>query len=301
MSKGLTKMEIRSLEASGNELFAGTNRGGIFRSSNQGESWTPVNNDSLLTSTIENLVVKGPHLFAGTLSHGVFRSSDNGATWKHLNLVAGALENRSLAVLGSMLFAGTHDSGVYRSINDGDSWTPVNHGLTREAVGPLVVNENTVFAGAAGTGLFHSTDNGDSWIAADTGITKLPFISCFAVSGSDLFIVTDGQGIWKRSLSQLASFIKPVIASRPESGFGSNLGSVLYSGDKISFKTNRSGWVNLSLFGPRGELYKTLVNSKVDQGEQQAILNAAGLPQGIYFLRLRAEGLTQVHSFLLRN
>src|SRR5438046_8385482 len=61
-------------------VFAGTQGGGVFRSSDNGATWTPVNTG--LTSTdIHALATNSAgDLFAGTFG-GAFRSTDNGDTW----------------------------------------------------------------------------------------------------------------------------------------------------------------------------------------------------------------------------
>ena len=64
--------DIRSFTVSGTKLFAGTEYGGVFLSTNNGTNWTAVNNG--LTSTyIYSLAVSGTDLIAGTGGGGVWR------------------------------------------------------------------------------------------------------------------------------------------------------------------------------------------------------------------------------------
>jgi len=71
---------IISLLSDGSKLFAGTYAGGLFRSSNQGESWTALNT-GLSGQSVQALVAVGTNLFAGTDGGGVFRSNDQGESW----------------------------------------------------------------------------------------------------------------------------------------------------------------------------------------------------------------------------
>ena len=108
---------------SGN-VFVGTQGGGIFRSTDNGENWTGVNN-GLTATNVRALAINAVsgHIFAGTFG-GVFRSTDNGDSWIAIN---NGLEFPLVISLGinssGDIFAGTFEGGsVYRSTDDGDNW-----------------------------------------------------------------------------------------------------------------------------------------------------------------------------------
>ncbi len=65
---------------SGTSIFAGTD-GGVFRSTNNGASWTAVNTGLMNSTSVYSLAISGSTLFAGTNGGGVYRSSNNGALW----------------------------------------------------------------------------------------------------------------------------------------------------------------------------------------------------------------------------
>ena len=64
---------------SGTNLFAGTYGDGVFLSTNNGASWTAVNN-GLTDLYVWALAVSGTNLFAGTYGSGVFLSTNNGTS-----------------------------------------------------------------------------------------------------------------------------------------------------------------------------------------------------------------------------
>jgi hypothetical protein len=63
---------VRAFAASGPNLLAGTDGGGIFRSTNNGTSWTQVNT-GLTNTWVLSLAVSGTNLFAGTFGSSVWR------------------------------------------------------------------------------------------------------------------------------------------------------------------------------------------------------------------------------------
>lgn len=98
------------INASGHTFAGGT--GGIFRSTDNGSSWTNVNNR--LSPNALAINASG-HIFVGSGSN-IFRSTDNGMTWTAIN---SGLTVSSVAALafnaGGYIFAGT-DKGVFRSV-----------------------------------------------------------------------------------------------------------------------------------------------------------------------------------------
>ncbi len=64
-------------------IFAGTYSGGVFLSTNNGQSWTPTKAGLINTNT-RVLAADGVHLYAGTdgsYGGGLFVSTNNGASW----------------------------------------------------------------------------------------------------------------------------------------------------------------------------------------------------------------------------
>ena len=85
-------------------LFAGTSSGGVFLSTDNGTSWTPVNN-GLWGSSVRSLAVSGTNLFAGTDGASVWRSTNNGVSWTHVNTGLTGVVVTNLLAVGSNLFS----------------------------------------------------------------------------------------------------------------------------------------------------------------------------------------------------
>ena len=86
--------------------------GGVFRSTDNGDSWTPVNN-GLDCGNIWSLAINPVGtIFAGTAGcgTGVYRSTDNGDSWTLANIGLTSTDVAAPAVNGSNyhVFAGTH-------------------------------------------------------------------------------------------------------------------------------------------------------------------------------------------------
>jgi photosystem II stability/assembly factor-like uncharacterized protein len=187
---------ILCFAVSGTTLFAGTWGVGVFRSSNNGTSWTQVNS-GLTAITVNALMVSGTELFAGTDLGGVFRSSDNGTSWTPANVgIPISYGIYCFAVIldsGRVnLYAGT-GVGVFHSTDEGTTWDTVKS--TTSAVRALGVVGKDLYMGGL-FGVYRSTDRGSSWTEADSGMTN-KYASSFATDGTNLFASTFGGGVFR--------------------------------------------------------------------------------------------------------
>ncbi len=147
-------------------IFAGAYSGGVFQSTNNGQSWTATKGGLINTNTLV-LAADGMHLYAGTevmYGGGLFVSTNNGASWTASGL---ALQGVNvLAIRGKNLFAGSN--GLFLSTNNGTSWDTV---LPSANITALALDSANLFVGAGYSGVYRSTDNGTSWTSVDSGLT----------------------------------------------------------------------------------------------------------------------------------
>ncbi len=166
-TNGPNKADLRALAINpSGQIFAASYGGGIFHSTNNGDSWIAVNS-GLTNTDVRALAINAAngHIFAGTGSGGIFRSMDNGASWtaqnsglSNLNISAFAINSRGY------IFAGTTGGGIFRSMDNGENWTAVNSswGVTI-FVGALAINSSgDIFIGISSS-IYRSRDNGANW------------------------------------------------------------------------------------------------------------------------------------------
>ena len=157
---------------SGTNLFAGTEHGGVYLSTNSGSIWTAV--DSGLTNTyVFALASSGTNLFAGTDGGGVFLSTNNGANWTAVNSGLTNSDIRTFTAIGTNVFAGTSGGGVFLSTNNGTNWIAVNSGLTNTIVFALTVSGTNLFAGTYGGGIWRRSLS-DMITSVEQTVTQLP-------------------------------------------------------------------------------------------------------------------------------
>ncbi len=165
---------------------------GAYRSTNNGDSWTDISNGLAGIYAIYDFVFMGSSTLVGTLSN-VYKSTDNCSSWNYSG--TGNFSSTFLVGNGSALFAGFHSNGgVSYSADAGATWTSV--GLNPHPIYALGMNGTDLYAGTPDS-IYYSPDNGTNWSARINGISNLNRWSlCFAFDGNKAIVGTRGGGVY---------------------------------------------------------------------------------------------------------
>lgn len=157
-------------------VYAATSQAGIFKSSDNGNHWMPVN-QGLRRVNVLALVLdpNSPEkLYAGTRS-GLFKTTDSGATWQPTG-PALAMEQVKALILdpdeGNTLYAGTYH-GLWTSTNAGVTWRRLAKQPDNSNISALAITRDAEHSLYVGTpeGVFRSRDGGVTWIHSSQGLT----------------------------------------------------------------------------------------------------------------------------------
>jgi photosystem II stability/assembly factor-like uncharacterized protein len=141
-------------------LYAGTQGGGAYKSTNGAASWKHLKIDP----TVSALLVDPDNsniVYAGTNGHGVFKSTNAGATFARVGSpTVGVI--LALAKSGQTLYAGTATQGVSESNDGGKTWT--NTQLTKGSAIVLSVDSaGSVLVGTNFEGAFIRRVSDTGW------------------------------------------------------------------------------------------------------------------------------------------
>jgi photosystem II stability/assembly factor-like uncharacterized protein len=206
INQNLTHRHIKVLLVKDGILWAGTLKGGVFRSTDQGKTWSQTNLyqvdiQALLATEIpaemlQNTPELAPFqqvflgvtrlLFAGTSEDGTFYSIDDGITWRSIGAVR-ALKNITCFTVplhpspNNLLLAGTAGSGIFRLtvILDREEvklqWETIVTNPTDLTIRCLLTDstKQIIFASTVKGGIFQSIDEGNVWAPINEGLTPL--------------------------------------------------------------------------------------------------------------------------------
>ena len=125
-------------------LLAGTEGAGIFRSTDNGNNWIPVNTGLYNEPGRRSLEVtaiaeKGNKIYAGT-KEALYFSTDIGNTWQYVSTIRVPGSISGIVILDDHIYVSTLLKGVWQS-KDGKSWTQINDGLGTTFHGNLLEND----------------------------------------------------------------------------------------------------------------------------------------------------------------
>src|SRR6476646_11238456 len=191
-------------------VYVATASGGLFKSTNQGTSWTPIFDrvDAMMSIGAVAIAPSNPNIvWAGTgeannrqsssWGDGVYKSDDGGRTWhstgladtRHVGRIVVHPTNPEIAFVAAVghLWGSNPERGVFKTADGGKTWQKVLYvdehtGATDLAIDPR--DPQTLFAatyqrqrkawgfngGGPGGGIYRSRDGGATWSKLANGL-----------------------------------------------------------------------------------------------------------------------------------
>jgi photosystem II stability/assembly factor-like uncharacterized protein len=145
-------------------VYAGTEGGGVFRSTTGGEPhWEPASAD--LSDPVVTALAIDPAsvLYAGTFTGRLFRSVNRGQSWSEVEKPSsGAVSQVAIDSQRGRIYIGT-ETGLFMSEDEGRSWRSIPE-LAQEILSVAVSPDGAVYVTRRyDHGLSVSTDGGESW------------------------------------------------------------------------------------------------------------------------------------------
>jgi photosystem II stability/assembly factor-like uncharacterized protein len=196
-------------DASGNTWFAGSASGGIWKTTNSGQTWQnlTVNIPNLSTAALAMAESNTSVIYAGTgegyggegmvSGNGIFISTNKGNSWEH---ISSTQDNERFRFINKIWVDPSDDSslvvatneGLFKSLDAGQSWLDVyTIGYAVQDIVQNPQNENVIYAGVNGLGVIKSYDKGSTWTNSYNGLGECYRVS-LSVSPVDTSIIYAG-------------------------------------------------------------------------------------------------------------
>jgi len=286
-------------------IYAGSNGGGVHRSTDFGLTWNPTSLTATQIITIAVDRYNSSIIYAGATSttpgvNGFYRSTDHGATFS-------ANTNPGINIYGIVqidpltLVTGSTSTGgpVHKSTNGGINWVVAATGyVSRSAMIYYSFSLAVVYLAGNG-GVFYSLNGGSTFTNAGLTHSATPLTThgtkiFTGVSGSS----NGGAWVWTEPLS-----IEPVSGLIPGSfSLSQNYPNPFNPTTKIRFTIPYASSVAqtfLSVHDILGREVTTLVNQQLSPGTYSVEWDASNYPSGLYFYKLTSGNFTETKRMVL--
>ncbi len=174
--------------------WVGTRDGGVFKTLDGGQAWTP-SREGLTFYPVRTIAVDPTvpsRLYAGTDFDGVWKSVDSGGIWfKSSNGIDDrfvifniVIDPTNTNIVYASGFGGVANviGAVYRSTNAGVTWTRADTGMViagetwASGIKTLAIDPDvptTLYAGTTLAGIFRTTNGGSTWAEINDGVPWL--------------------------------------------------------------------------------------------------------------------------------
>jgi photosystem II stability/assembly factor-like uncharacterized protein len=182
----------------------------VYRSSDQGVTWTLINSDfSNNDDDVKGIVVdSNNYLYAVDNGERIYKSINFGSNWTEINLDYGGSDTHVMIIdSNNYLYIIDNDEDVWKSTNLGIDWTKINTGYsTQDAKGITINSSDTIFIVDKEEDIWSSSDQGITWDLVNNNYGGTDADSMALDSNNYLYILND-QDVW-RSTDVGTSWIK---------------------------------------------------------------------------------------------
>lgn len=263
---------INCIASTGKVVYAGTDGGDIYMSTNLGKNWLPLNSGLPNYNWISSLSVSGTVVIAGThqglflldlknnkwselldnmdvnatlidstnivinTGYKVLHSKDLGRSWTEMYIGSlGISRIYNITNFGSDIYINTN-LGVFLSVNFENVWTKVN-GFPGDFI-CSAASGNNYFVGTYSKGIYLSNDSGHSWNSINNGFPVGVMVASVTIAGGQIFAGTN-FGLYQATIGDYKW-------RKVNNGIqSSGINSIAFCGNNIFAGTNRGVFLSI--------------------------------------------------------
>lgn len=195
-----------------NLLYAGYDQ--LFKSTNQGNSWTPTS--STMTGVLKDIAVapSNPQYIYVTTGVGLLRSTDAGVTWT--NILPGILSGSTISRIAVSSYdenkiwvsvsGYTNNKKAFYSADGGITWTNMSYGLPNIPANCIVTVPGSMSDGVfigCDAGVYYRDNSSATWQPYFTSLPNTPVFDLDVFAPTMMLrAATYGRGVWECAIDQ---------------------------------------------------------------------------------------------------
>ena len=261
----------------GSVLILSAGNGGIYKSTDDGDSWKLSISGLPCNPSINDLEVHNGLVYTSVGRNGMYISNDEGETWSPINSGIENLTFYSFMVDGNNIYAGYANGGVYYSPDNGNSWSNKSNGVETIQFSDFIVFNSRVYA--AGKSLYSTSNNGNTWIQVNIpnlnlngvrGLTVKDNVF-YASSEAAIFVSNNNLVSWsKRNIDNSGATITNMFSHNNTVYGTTSFGKYFYSND------NGINWIkgeNTNTMSSVHDLF--FINNNIFMGTNEGVYKSS--------------------------
>ena len=291
----LSGKDVHTLTSKSGIIYAGTWGFGVYMSSDNGTTWTSINNGFGGFLAIQALtMVSNGDLFASSIGGGIFKLTHGTTTWSRVaNSYVWTLGSTSTAI-----FAGTYGDGLYRSLDNGATWTKLSSLNITFVYSISVDASNKIYVSSITSGVQVSSDNGNTW--TDLGLSGAD-ISSLMVNpfSNNVYVGTKTGSIYMASESNTATSVSGTVTVPTEFNLAQNYPNPFNPTTTIQFAVPVAGRYSIKVYNILGQEVANLLDNEMNTGIHKVDFDASRLASGMYIYRFSGNNVSITKKMIL--
>ncbi len=236
------KISKIAVDSSNGFLYLATKSDGVYKSTNNGQSWNSINDVSNMPAhaSVNSIAVGSTGtLYAATDSLGIVKKISN-QSWSKKTITNNPIIYTIYILSNGDILAGTNISAIAKSTNDGNNWNLNTSGLSTviDIFGIVQAQNGLIFIGTD-KGIYKSSNGGQDWSTSDNAPGK---VNCFCrstdglvlMAGSDkgIYASTNNGTTWNSQNTGLPANTKVISLAYHKDGYfiaGTDANGLFYS------------------------------------------------------------------------
>lgn len=294
---GLSGNDVRDLEFDSNGfLYAGTWGVGVFKSEDDGTTWTELS-DGLTNLAVNSLAItSNGDIFAATFGTGIAKLEHGTTTWTQLAnsyFVVWTLA----ASQDDKVYAGTYGDGLHVSSDFGATWTKVGNSPATYIYSLVFDASDNLYVSSWTAGVYVLSSSESAANFQSVGMSGAGVSTVFVDKvNSSLYVGTKSGQIYEYVN---ATDIEEPADLPTEFALEQNYPNPFNPTTNIKFSVINTGNYSLKVYNILGEEVVTLINNQLNPGNYTVTFDASKLSSGIYIYHLSGSNLNMVKKMML--
>ena len=286
-----------------------TARQQVFKTTNDGASWTAISSGTSGQISQMNISKTNPNIMFASAGSVLYKSTDRGYTFVTTSsgmpsrLISGIYVHPDSSNVVIVTFSGFGAGKIYKTTDGGTNWANISGNLPDSPTNDGLIYHpgysTSYYLVAMDIGVFMTSSWGATWTELANGLPNTVAMHLdYNLSANKIRIGTHGRGTYE--ISGYLNYIVNYNNEIPKNyELSQNYPNPFNPSTRIKFAIKQNEFVNLVVYDMLGKKVSTLLDKNLDAGTYEVNFDGSNLSSGIYFFKLTTNNFSEVRKMML--